>query len=80
MQLLATLGSEGGHTEGLDFIPGEVMRLSPDSPQTRIPHIGWNEVHQVKKSASPFWRGCCIPSKVIYSASYQNKFASFQDL
>ncbi len=44
MQLLATRGWEGGETAGLNLIPGEVHRLSPTTNQTRIPHIGWNEV------------------------------------
>ena len=46
MQLLADKGHEGGEVEGLSLIAGEVVRLVPDSPQTRIPHVGWNELHQ----------------------------------
>lgn len=45
MQLLADHGVEGGETAGLGFIPGRVERLIPDSPATRIPHVGWNEVY-----------------------------------
>lgn len=45
MQLLANKGVEGGDTDGLGLIPGEVSRLVADSPETRIPHVGWNEVH-----------------------------------
>lgn len=44
MQLLATRGFEGGETEGFDWIDGEVIRLTPPTPDIRIPHIGWNEV------------------------------------
>ncbi len=50
MQLLAALGHEGGSREGLGFIPGEVKRLVPDSPSTRVPHVGWNEVRQARPS------------------------------
>jgi len=46
MQLLARTGFEGGETEGLDFIGGTIRRLEPDTSSTRIPHAGWNEVHQ----------------------------------
>lgn len=53
MQLLADIGHEGGKTEGLGWIPGEVGRLNPSSKETRIPHIGWNEVHI--KQESPFF-------------------------
>lgn len=44
MQILADKGYEGGETEGLGLIEGEVMQLKPDTPNTRVPHIGWNEV------------------------------------
>lgn len=45
MQLLAGTGFEGGEAEGLGFINGTVRRLVLDSSTTRIPHVGWNEVH-----------------------------------
>jgi glutamine amidotransferase len=44
MQMLATRGHEGGMTEGLGWIDGEVRRLEPTGRDSRIPHIGWNEV------------------------------------
>jgi glutamine amidotransferase len=50
MQLLADRGTEGGATEGLGLIPGRVERLTPADPDERIPHVGWNEVHQRRPS------------------------------
>lgn len=44
MHFLATKGWEGGEIGGLGWIGGEVRRLVPDSTDTRIPHIGWNNV------------------------------------
>ncbi|KKN46137.1 hypothetical protein LCGC14_0676080 [marine sediment metagenome] len=44
MQILATKGYEGGETEGIGLIEGKVVLLKPDDPQTRIPHVGWNDV------------------------------------
>jgi len=53
MQLLATYGLEHGRTDGLNWIPGGVVALTPgangdqDSPgQTgfRVPHMGWNDL------------------------------------
>lgn len=44
MQLLASVGYEGGKTEGLGLIPGEVIRLESTDETERIPHVGWNEV------------------------------------
>lgn len=45
MQLLADKGFEGGETAGLGLIPGETHRLAADTPEAKIPHVGWNEVH-----------------------------------
>jgi glutamine amidotransferase len=44
MQLMAEMGHEGGQSEGLGLVPGEVVRLVADTPANRIPHVGWNEV------------------------------------
>jgi glutamine amidotransferase len=49
MQLLADKGFEGGDTAGLGLVPGEVRRLTADATETRIPHVGWNEVHHGRK-------------------------------
>jgi len=58
MQLLATRGWEGQLTDGLGWIGGEVRRLEPAGEDTRIPHIGWNEVVWLREC--PLFRG--IPS------------------
>src|SRR3989344_6846916 len=50
MQLMATYGEEGGATDGLGLIEGDVIRFKATDPHERIPHIGWNEVHIVKDS------------------------------
>jgi len=50
MQLLADKGFEGGETAGLGWISGQVERLKPDSPDTKIPHVGWNDVDFFKHS------------------------------
>ena len=44
MQLLASRGTEGGDTEGLDLIPGKVIGLDTLGCGLRIPHVGWNSV------------------------------------
>ena len=44
MQLLATQGRENGPTKGLGWIEGEVRRLVPGCNDSRVPHMGWNEV------------------------------------
>lgn len=49
MQLLATTGLEHGTHEGLNWIPGVVERIPHGDPGMRVPHIGWNDVHFMKK-------------------------------
>ena len=44
MQLFATTGYEEKKTEGLNWIPGEVVKLDLGSSKFKIPHMGWNEL------------------------------------
>ena len=44
MQLMATRGLEHGTTPGFDWIHGEVVKLKPNDPDLKIPHMGWNEL------------------------------------
>lgn len=50
MQLLATLGEEGGTTPGLNLIKGAIRRIDPEHKELRVPHVGWNEVYAAKDS------------------------------
>ena len=50
MQLLADSGVEGGVIPGLGLISGDVKKLVSRDPRERIPHIGWNEVNQIRKN------------------------------
>jgi len=42
MQLMASRGLEHGTHEGLGWIEGDVVRLTPSDPALKIPHMGWN--------------------------------------
>jgi glutamine amidotransferase len=68
MQLLATRGWEVEETEGLGLIPGEVRRLEPFGEDTRIPHIGWNEVCFVRDS--PLFKGIVWGKDFYFVHSY----------
>lgn len=61
MQLLADESFEHGRNEGLHFIPGSVRRLA-NHEGLRIPHIGWNSVHQVA--------GCALYREVKPGADF----------
>jgi glutamine amidotransferase len=69
MHLMADKGYEGGETIGLGLIPGTVERLRPDSENTRIPHIGWNEI-QLKKETKLF-QGIKDKTDFYFVHSYQ---------
>jgi glutamine amidotransferase len=47
MQLLASRGLEFGETPGLDWIAGEVRKLTPEGPAIKVPHMGWNTLAHV---------------------------------
>ncbi len=42
MQLMAERGREYETTEGLGWIPGEVVMIAPKDPALKVPHMGWN--------------------------------------
>ncbi len=42
MQGLVDRGDEGGESQGLGLIPGEIVKF--DLPGMKVPHVGWNEV------------------------------------
>jgi glutamine amidotransferase len=44
MQLMASRGVEFGTHPGLDWIAGDVVRLTPNDPQLKVPHMGWNQL------------------------------------
>ena len=53
MQLFATIGYEEKKTEGLNWIPGEVVKLELINTNLKIPHMGWNEI-KVENSSTVF--------------------------
>ena len=42
MQLMATRGLEHQTTQGLGWVAGDVVRITPGDPALKIPHMGWN--------------------------------------
>ena len=64
-QLLFEKSSEGGSTEGLGILRGEVERFS----QLKIPQIGWNQLH-IKNADSPILKGIDESANVYFCHSY----------
>ena len=75
LQALYDFSEEGGGTETLRVLPGKVRLFPKTSMQDRstaralkVPHMGWNQVHQVV--AHPLWRGIVQDSRFYFVHSY----------
>jgi len=68
MQLMATRGLEHGEAEGFDWIPGDVVRLTPNDPDLKVPHMGWNEL--VVTAEHPVLAGIGAGSHAYFVHSY----------
>ena len=82
MQLLATEGTEnqvdGGARPGLDLVPGRVVRFAPEDPETRVPHVGWNEVRPV--AGEPLFDGVAPGTDVYFVHSFHLEPADEADV
>ena len=78
MQLLATVGVEFGRHAGLGWIAGEVVKITPDDPALKIPHMGWNELTIEQDHA--LLDGIAPGSHAYFVHSYQFKPVLPEDL
>jgi imidazole glycerol-phosphate synthase subunit HisH len=90
MQLMATVGREFGDHQGLGWIPGEVVKLTPTDKTLKIPHMGWNElilsrIHPLFAGLKPrpdvyFVHSFCIrpndPANILATSDYGGAFAA----
>lgn len=75
MQALLTDNEENGHTQTLNIIPGHVVRfpkplLDSDGNILKIPHMGWNQVHQ---APHPLWAYIPQDGRFYFVHSYYAK-------
>ncbi len=75
MQALLIDNEENGHTQTLSIIPGHVIRFAEslqdnDGNILKIPHMGWNQVHQVQH---PLWAYIPQDSRFYFVHSYYAK-------
>lgn len=73
MQALLDYSEENGGTDGLSIIPGQARhfvssRAGGLDQALKIPHMGWNQVHQVRPH--PLWRGIVQDSRFYFVHSY----------
>jgi glutamine amidotransferase len=87
MQMLLSRSEEGGLTDGLDLVPGNVVRFP--SSVGKVPHMGWNSLNI--KSDHRFFKDIpqetyvyfvhsyyadCAPESVLASCKYGIEFAA----
>lgn len=68
MQLMATWGREYEDTRGLDWIAGEVTRITPADPALKVPHMGWNDL--VLDAPHPVFDGIKTGDHTYFVHSY----------
>jgi imidazole glycerol-phosphate synthase subunit HisH len=68
MQMLATLGREYRDTAGFGWIGGEVIKVTPDDPALKVPHMGWNDL--VIDHAHPVLAGLQTGDHAYFVHSY----------
>ena len=87
MQMLLTRSEEGGMTDGLNLVPGKVVRFR--NSVGKIPHMGWNSLninsdHQLFRDIPPntyayfvhSYYADCAPEYVLASSEYGIEFAA----
>ncbi|MBN9546066.1 MAG: imidazole glycerol phosphate synthase subunit HisH [Alphaproteobacteria bacterium] len=74
MQLMATAGREFGTHNGLNWIGGEVVPLSPADPALKIPHMGWNEILLAQNH--PIFAGLDSNANAYFVHSFEMKPAN----
>jgi glutamine amidotransferase len=78
MQLMATRGVEYGVHAGLDWIAGDVVRIEPGLAHLKIPHMGWNELLDLRPH--PLLDGLRPHDHAYFVHSFQLKAARPQTL
>lgn len=68
MQLMATLGREYKDTDGLRWIDGEVVGITPTDHTLKVPHMGWNDL--VVDTPHPVFEGVETGDHTYFVHSY----------
>ncbi len=74
MQLMATWGREYENTPGLDWVAGEVVRITPSDPNLKVPHMGWNDL--VIDAPHPVFDGIATGDHAYFVHSYHMRCAN----
>lgn len=77
MQLMARTGREYEDTSGLDWIDGDVVRITPQDTRLKVPHMGWNDL--VIDQPHPVFEGISTGDHAYFVHSYHFSVAAPQD-
>ncbi len=69
MQMMASVGREYRDTPGFGWVPGEVVKIAPQDPKLKVPHMGWNDL--VIDQAHPVLSGILTGDHAYFVHSYQ---------
>jgi glutamine amidotransferase len=68
MQLMARQGREHKPTNGLGWIDGEVVPISPGATSLKVPHMGWNDL--IINTPHPIFDGVSTGDHAYFVHSY----------
>lgn len=68
MQLMATTGHEYADTPGLDWVKGDVVKITPQDASLKVPHMGWNDL--ILNHPHPIFDGINSGDHVYFVHSY----------
>lgn len=77
MQALMDRSEENGGTAGLGIVAGDAPRF-PAAAALKVPHMGWNRVHQVRPH--PLWEGVPQDGHFYFVHSYYVRPAAASDV
>ena len=78
MQLLATKGFEHGEFEGLGWIAGKVVKMTPQDKTLKVPHMGWNNL--TLNHEHPLTKDLATGADVYFVHSYYMECANASDV
>ncbi|MEL6467279.1 MAG: imidazole glycerol phosphate synthase subunit HisH [Pseudomonadota bacterium] len=73
MQLMAGWGREYSDTPGLGWVDGEVVKITPDDPALKVPHMGWNDLKL--DAQHPVFEGISTGDHAYFVHSYHFRAA-----
>lgn len=77
-QILFESSEEDGGTEMLGLLPGRVIRFHPVDPREKVPHMGWNQVRQLRPH--PLFEGIADNADFYFVHSYHPAPARAEDV